>query len=165
MLSKLVITDHIERRYLSDMYRIEKESFPDKDFRWPWNEFQSIWMTNQVWVALENGHPVGSILTWPERHDAHIAHISVDSRMRSQGIGSLLLKAAEDFYAKREYDYMTLNVLVDNPMAQMLYFKLGYRTFGFKKPSERKCWAIKMRKTLGTELCPLTPGAVHAAAH
>lgn len=65
-----------------------------------------------------------------DRH-AHIFLIYVAPAHRRQGIGSALLKRAEDWARKRGDRGIGLQVFVSNQPALNLYHKLGYQTHSF----------------------------------
>lgn len=47
--------------------------------------------------------------------------------LRSRGIGSALIRAAEDLAGQRGFGAIGLGVGTDNPRAAQLYARLGYR--------------------------------------
>lgn len=57
----------------------------------------------------------------------HIVEIAVSSRVRGQGIGAQLLRAAEDWGREHGADLASLEYLVNNKRAAALYERLGYR--------------------------------------
>lgn len=81
---------------------------------------------------------------------ARLYSIAVDPDHRGHGLGTALLRAAED--AAREHDaaYMRLEVRVDDPATQRLYHKEGYRKFAVQHHYyEDDIDAIRMEKPLG----------------
>jgi GNAT superfamily N-acetyltransferase len=60
----------------------------------------------------------------------HVSRVGVRAEMRSQGIGSALIEAAEDIIRKRGYSRVGLGVGVDNVRARQLYQRLGYGDCG-----------------------------------
>lgn len=61
---------------------------------------------------------------------ARLYSIAVANEARGQGIGELLIRAAEDEARRRGYLFMRLEVRADNASAAALYQRLGYRRFG-----------------------------------
>jgi ribosomal protein S18 acetylase RimI-like enzyme len=57
----------------------------------------------------------------------HISRVGVRADMRSQGIGSALLEAAEGLIRLRGYTRVGLGVGIENMGARRLYERLGYR--------------------------------------
>lgn len=70
-----------------------------------------------------NGKP-----THPEIPD--IQSLRVHPSLRGRGIGSRLLEVCEKHVAKQDYKRVSLSVALDNPDAQRLYERLGYRVTG-----------------------------------
>ena len=80
----------------------------------------------------------------------------VDPAWRSRGIGSALVRRAEEVAAARGYDALDLLVRLDNPRALDLYRRLGYAVVGEEvnryvadggEVVEEHCWSL--RKALG----------------
>lgn len=58
----------------------------------------------------------------------YIYGFRIRPEFRNQGIGTRMMQVAEDYLIKRHFRWVTLNVAHDNPAAQRLYERLGYRT-------------------------------------
>jgi len=58
---------------------------------------------------------------------AYMYAFRVRPQYRSMGLGSMLLEYIENYLISRNFSHMTLNVAKDNPRAQKLYLKHGYR--------------------------------------
>jgi len=132
--------------HASAVYAIEKECFEPEN-RWVWEEFRSVFRDNPVFVAVRLGTAVGFILSWEEGKEAHIAHLGVTEKARGLGVGTTLMAKAENYWRERGKRCLTLNVLVDNS-AQIMYYELDFRVYGFRKHPEPSNCAVKMRKTL-----------------
>jgi len=78
---------------------------------------------------------------------AHLHHTRVLEKLRGKGIGSQLVKIAEDEAHKRSFKELTLGVEETNIEAIKLYEKLGYKEFMREKGDERKI-IIGMKKNL-----------------
>ena len=70
-------------------------------------------------------------------------HLEVAPGWQGQGIGTRLVRAAEDAARRRGFDRIVLGVGVDNPDAKRLYERLGYvdweqRSGG--RPMDRTGW-------------------------
>jgi ribosomal protein S18 acetylase RimI-like enzyme len=65
-----------------------------------------------------------------------INHLQVRDQYRGQGVGSALIAAAEALAAQAGRDQMAVGVAADNPGAERLYRRLGYRLTGVVDVSE-----------------------------
>lgn len=96
-------------------------------------------------VVLRTRHN-GSTMKPPRDGELYLANFGVDSRLRSQGIGSLMIrhKLAE----ARQHGYRTfgLDVSVANPKGQALYERLGLRVTREKVFSNPKANVANCRK-------------------
>lgn len=63
----------------------------------------------------------------------YLQNLSVDSKVRGRGIGTKLLNYSMDFAKVEGYKSIWLDVSLDNPRAQKLYEK-----YGFKKVSKKR---------------------------
>jgi ribosomal protein S18 acetylase RimI-like enzyme len=95
-----------------------------------------------AWVAEEDGHIVGAILTHlmktPERERlGGVDELLVAATRRRRGIGRMLMKVAEAHYREAGADGMQLTVSEANAPAQRLYESMGYA------PLQRR---MRMRK-------------------
>jgi ribosomal protein S18 acetylase RimI-like enzyme len=81
---------------------------------------------------------------------ARLYSIAVDPVHRGQGLGSALLHAVEDAARELGAAYMRLEVRVDDPATQRLYYKEGYRKFAVQHHYyDDDVDAIRMEKPLG----------------
>lgn len=62
-----------------------------------------------------------------EQGDYYIDTVSINPDLQGKRIGTLLIQAAEKAAKKRGYVRTSLNVAHDNPRANRLYIRLGYR--------------------------------------
>jgi len=124
----LVIED-MKETDLEEVMAIEKASFSE-----PWNkgmflqELESPF--SYAWVVRDKGHVVGYICFWLIFDEAHILNLAVHPRYRNQGIGSLLLAKAINFWERIGIRGAFLEVRVSNVPAQKLYTKFGFRIVG-----------------------------------
>ena len=80
---------------------------------------------------------------------ARLYSIAVDPNLQGQGIGRLLIEAAESFAFDADRIVLRLEVRTDNAVAQALYKKRGYRDCGHVAGYyEDGCDAIRMQKLL-----------------
>lgn len=62
-----------------------------------------------------------------EGKDCYIEHIAVSPEVQGKGVGTQLLKVAEEFVHSKDYlDRLTLHVAMDNEGAINIYKKIGY---------------------------------------
>jgi ribosomal protein S18 acetylase RimI-like enzyme len=86
-----------------------------------------------ILVADDDGVPVGKVhldfeTRAAEREVALIA-AAVVPELRSRGIGTALMAAAEELVCSRGYGAIVLGVEDSNPRARRLYERLGYDAF------------------------------------
>jgi RimJ/RimL family protein N-acetyltransferase len=108
-------------------------------------------------VAESDGELVGrlSVMRDPHPSSTHVADLGlmVAASQRRQGIGSLLLVAAEVWATSANVTKLELHVFPHNEPAMALYEKLGYEREGlrkrhYKRPDGRFVDAILMAKLL-----------------
>ncbi len=76
------------------------------------------------------GFCTAQLQTREGRHVGHIITIDVLPDARRQGMGRLLLRAAEENFRAKDTDSIRLEVAVDNQRAQMFYQTMGYTQIG-----------------------------------
>ena len=86
-------------------------------------------------IAERDGVPIGFLLLLDDLPDevtsepqAFIAYMAVERGERGQGVGSMLLRAAEDAARQKGLPYVTLMVTEDNGAARALYDGAGFTT-------------------------------------
>jgi GNAT superfamily N-acetyltransferase len=81
-------------------------------------------------AASEDDRPIGKVhVHWEHADDAvWLEAAAVAKPMRSQGIGTSLVHAAESLAAERNFRIVELGVEDSNPAARRLYERLGYRS-------------------------------------
>jgi ribosomal protein S18 acetylase RimI-like enzyme len=89
--------------------------------------------TNQVFMARhQNGQQAGYVWvgqvgsTFTGENQAFIINLYITLEFRGQGIGSVLMRKAEEWARLHNLDRIGLSVAVDNRVAVELYEKLGY---------------------------------------
>jgi len=82
-------------------------------------------------VAEANGFPVGRVwidlVKQREQSIGILYSLAVLPPLQNRGIGTRLIVAVEDLLRKRGYKMVELGVEKDNPNAQRLYERLGYK--------------------------------------
>ena len=95
----------------------------------------------ELLVAFDGEQPVGNVYLWCEPvEEAEVReafpgvpllnHLEVAPGWRGRGIGTQLIRAAEDAARRRGFDRIVLGVGVDNSDAKRLYQRLGYVDWG-----------------------------------
>ena len=79
-----------------------------------------------LFVALHDGHVVGTVMAGYDGHRGWIYSLAVDPKLRHQGCGSALLKTAEDALVARGCLKINLQVVQDNAEVQGFYESNGY---------------------------------------
>lgn len=91
----------------------------------------------ELLIAFAGQVPVGDVYLWCEPVEEvevrtafpgvpMLNHLEVAPGWQGQGIGTRLVRAAEDAARRRGFDRIVLGVGVDNPDAKRLYERLGY---------------------------------------
>jgi ribosomal protein S18 acetylase RimI-like enzyme len=103
--------------------------------------------TGDFLIALVDGVPIGYLmLRWyAESHSpqewkgdtANLQDFIVLEAWRSKGIGTAMLRVAEDMAFKRGFGRLSLGVGIDNPRARALYERLGYEDAGLPPVEDR----------------------------
>ena len=87
-------------------------------------------------VAWRGGIPVGTgLVRWRDANaklpgTPEISNLGVPAELRGQGIGTALVRAAEDAVRDRGLSRVAIAVGDDNPDASRLYSRLGYADSG-----------------------------------
>ncbi|HEY0179672.1 MAG TPA: GNAT family N-acetyltransferase [Dokdonella sp.] len=89
-------------------------------------------LSAEVLVAVRERRVVGAAVLFFRRTSpiARLYSIAVAADQRGRGLGAALLAAAERAARRRGGRALRLEVRVDNPAAQRLYERRGYRRFG-----------------------------------
>jgi ribosomal protein S18 acetylase RimI-like enzyme len=110
---------------------------------------------SKIWVAeLPDAGIIGQIFIQlncdrPElangKTKAYMYAFRIQPVYRSQGLGSLMMKTIEADLKKLGFSTLTLNVAKDNPRAQQLYKRLGFKTTSdepgtWSYPDEKGIW-------------------------
>lgn len=78
------------------------------------------------WVASRNGRIVGTIMAGYDGHRGWLYSLAVASDARRRGIGTALMRNAEDALAKLGCPKINLQAVASNAAAVEVYKKLGY---------------------------------------
>jgi ribosomal protein S18 acetylase RimI-like enzyme len=90
-----------------------------------------------IWIAETDLHGlIGQVFVQlvcdrPELADgwqrAYLYSFRIKPEFRNQGLGTEMVKTIETFLLERQFNRLTLNVAKDNPDAQRLYDRLGFK--------------------------------------
>lgn len=90
-----------------------------------------------ILVAEIGDQYAGHLTLQPEEWMAsrHVAKLGiiVAKRHRQQGVGRSLMRSAEEFALKRQYEKIVLSTFDDNEAAVGLYTSMGYRVVGVRR--------------------------------
>src|SRR5579872_895961 len=83
-------------------------------------------------VAEINGKIVGQIKASLPKKDftSYMSALRIPKEFRNQGIGTELIQYMENLLRKKGYKNVRISVALDNPNAQRLYERLGYKVVG-----------------------------------
>jgi GNAT superfamily N-acetyltransferase len=93
-------------------------------------------------VALVDGRPVGDVYLWLEPAEEPevrrylpgvplLGHLEVLPELRSHGIGTEIMRVAEELLRRGGHQRVALGVDMDNHRAAELYHRLGYTHWGY----------------------------------
>jgi len=112
---------------LWERWQVESPAPPPwADVSWDANrqEFEQALDANALFLAEENGEPVGFVTAWLEDHFARIGDLYVAEAGRRHGTGSALVETVIENLRARGATHLFLNA---NPTALAFYEKLGFR--------------------------------------
>lgn len=78
------------------------------------------------WVCLEEGQVCGSIMAGFDGHRGWLYSLAVDPSCRKKGLGTRLVRTAEEELKKRGCIKVNLQILADNHKVEAFYRKMGY---------------------------------------
>jgi predicted N-acetyltransferase YhbS len=109
--------------------------------------------TGAFFVAENNGEMVGCVYVEPRGERAYLGLLSVDPDKQQRGMGSRLMRAAEDFCVAAGCRLMDIKIVNLRTELPSYYRKFGYSETGsspFPKEVETKtpCYFIDMSKQL-----------------
>jgi RimJ/RimL family protein N-acetyltransferase len=116
-------------------------------WRTPWEERRYLRALRRypdaaVLVAEEDGHVVGRLSIVRDAHPAcaHVADVGIMVQLdrRRSGIGSALMRAAEDWARRAGISKLELHVFPHNEAALGLYRSLGYVQEGYRRRHFRR---------------------------
>lgn len=128
-MSTTLLLRKAKKSDIEQVLKIEKESFKAS---WSKSSFLSeLKQDPQIglfYVAEKDGEIVGYIILHLYEKGVHIINIAVKKNQRRKGIGSMLIKKAEEIAIERNIPLLVLEVRVSNTPAIQLYKKLNFET-------------------------------------
>ena len=112
---------------LWERWRAETSSAPAwADTRWESNrpELERALDANALFLAEEDGEPIGFVSAWLEEHHGHIGDLYVAESGRRHGAGRLLVETVIENLRARGATHLFLNA---SPDALVFYERLGFR--------------------------------------
>lgn len=142
----------IERHALTLQVRVvfrlaEREDLPKLEWYGEYTHFRRVFQRafeeqkagrRLMLLADVNGWPVGQVFIQLDSYDemypsdgkrAYLYSLRVMDAFQRQGIGTALLREAEEILRERAYHSVSIAAAKDNPGARRLYERLGYRVF------------------------------------
>ena len=99
----------------------------------PWNDpvkdiaFARAGATSDVLAAFEADRIVASVMVGHDGHRGAVYYVSVDPARRGEGLGRLIMAAAEDWLRTRGVWKLNLLVRTGNDKATGFYEEMGYK--------------------------------------
>lgn len=87
-------------------------------------------------AMVQWGGPVGAAARAAHPDAVEVNHLQVRAEHRGGGVGTALIGYAEELARGRDRHLVAVGVAVDNPGAERLYRRLGYRGTGIEDVSE-----------------------------
>ncbi|WP_432717101.1 ribosomal protein S18-alanine N-acetyltransferase [Staphylococcus equorum] len=115
------------------VFDIERNSFNDSS--WSIDAFYHEIEQNEFanyFIIEFNEKIIGYIGLWIVIDQAQITTVAIDNEYRGYGLGQLLLKYVMNF-VREKCEMMSLEVRVDNDIAQHVYTNLGFKYGGKRK--------------------------------
>ena len=115
------------------VFDIERNSFNDSS--WSIDAFYHEVEQNEFanyFIIEFNEKIIGYIGLWIVIDQAQITTVAIDNEYRGYGLGQLLLKYVMNF-VREKCEMMSLEVRVDNDIAQHVYTNLGFKYGGTRK--------------------------------
>ena len=130
----MAMTQAIAIRFLTDadaaaVQALWEVVFPDSR---PWNQ-PAVYLPRKralgddlLLVATRDGRVVGAVALGYDGVRGWIYHLAVDPESRRHGIGTALMRAAEERLRARGCPKINLQILADNDAVVAFYARLGY---------------------------------------
>ena len=123
----------MRKEHLYRVVEIENEAFPTP---WTRSSFESHLEHPEFayyLVALEEDKVIGYSGLFFGGDHGQITNISVSPKSQRQGVGSRLLRSIIEFSLSTGIAHLSLEVRVNNEVAQRLYSNFGFKVVGTRK--------------------------------
>jgi len=123
----------MRKKHLDKVVDIENKAFPTP---WTRSSFESHLEHPEFayyLVALEEDKVIGYAGLFFGGDHGQITNISVSPKYQRQGVGSRLLRSIIEFSLATGIVHLSLEVRVDNEVAQRLYSNFGFKVMGTRK--------------------------------
>ncbi len=123
-------------RDLDELYQLDQLCFP-AEIAYSKAELQHFLLHPRCicWIAEQAGEPLAGFMiversTRRGRSTGHVVTLDVEPHKRRSGIGTLLMRTAEQQMLQEGFSVMSLEVAVNNAAARHFYSHLGFVTIG-----------------------------------
>lgn len=119
-------------QYTHDLHRKNMKMYVDKYWGgWDSEIYRRDVCPEITWIIEYEGRKVGFFILHFETK-AHLKNIQISPAFQNRGLGSQALEYCEMESINRGFEYLFLEVFLENP-ARLLYERTGYRTYGKTK--------------------------------
>jgi ribosomal-protein-alanine N-acetyltransferase len=124
-VAKTLLIEPMTSEDLAEVLAIERASFDDP---WSLGSFRDLLMEPAAsWVALENAHVVGYLVTIWAADEIHLVNLAVHTDRRRQGIGSELMNLLMEKARTQNMRAIFLEVRRKNRAAIEFYHRFGFQ--------------------------------------
>ncbi len=118
--------------HLSFIVQIEKELF---SMPWSENGFREALESENanIWVSLDENVVQGYLVMYTSIDEGEITNVAVAPGYRKAGIGTNLVKTAQDYARDHQINRVVLEVRVSNHSAISVYEKMNFQNLGIRK--------------------------------
>jgi GNAT superfamily N-acetyltransferase len=104
----------------------------------------------ELYVLPDDDRIVGGVRIRPgaDDHIPQIGRIAVASEASGDGLGSFLLRSAEQRLRDRGHDQVRLGTFVEHPFLPEMYYSRGYEPVGVDLVDSRPYDILRLRKSL-----------------
>ncbi|MBF0409308.1 MAG: ribosomal protein S18-alanine N-acetyltransferase [Candidatus Riflebacteria bacterium] len=124
-----LISEELDISYFDEIKRIDLNSF---EFPWEEKTIRTC-LTSQYIIKFAAVHETkskslhGFVFAIPEVEKLHIVKLAVDSSQQRKGLGTMLMKAMEEFWRNNFGKELVLEVRSKNLKAIKFYLKYGFK--------------------------------------
>lgn len=121
-----------EYQFMHDLHLENMISYINK-YWGGWNSeiFRKDVCPDSIWIIEIEAEKIGFFVLEFDKK-AYLRNIQIRYSYQNKGVGNQVLQQCENECLKRGFDYLHLDVFLDNP-AKILYDRLGYDTYKVNK--------------------------------